>query len=256
MAKYKSKNYFNAGYQYLDIIDVPLKFSLTSKKVLEESTKLIKKAKKIVDLGCGLGGTLQIFRRLNPGAKLIGVDFSQVAIDRAAGYMRQDKNINFINCDLSSDFPRNISGVEVVYTSQLLEHLDKPVEFLKNVEKILSPGGVVIISTVYRKPWAKYIYKNRRGENVLAPDHINEYNDPEKLLDQVKKAGFEIEICKWVNFKYPITDPILRIFDKDVKSLRLFQFLNSKLLMFLRYYLAIPILGFYNIQVIAKKLEK
>ncbi|MEL7666336.1 MAG: hypothetical protein AAGU06_02810 [Candidatus Shapirobacteria bacterium] len=83
MKNNQPKKYFNENYKNLDIINVPLKFAITSKKIRARLIEIIKKSRSIVDIGCGLGGTLKVFREINHNCLLFGIDCSNIALRKA-----------------------------------------------------------------------------------------------------------------------------------------------------------------------------
>jgi ubiquinone/menaquinone biosynthesis C-methylase UbiE len=249
-----SKSYFNDSYKDLVIIEVPLNFSITSKKIYGDLIRIIKKSKSIVDLGCGGGGTIRAFRNLNKKALITGIDCSDVALNTARMLMKEDKNISLIDSNLN-DFILMNAKYDLVYSSQLLEHIVKPDEFLKNIYNALKPGGILILSTVYRKKWAWYFYKNKFGKRVLAPDHVNEYTNVNDLLNQLEGSGFDNYFYDVVMFHYPLIDPFIKLVMTFIKNNWVIRMCNSELMMKIRYYFAVPILGFYNMQVLLKKQD-
>ncbi len=62
--------------------------------------------------------------------------------------------------------------------SEVLEHLEKPLDALKILHRVLKPGGRIMINAPVNSP---------------APDHIYLFNTPEEVIDMVVEAGFEIE---------------------------------------------------------------
>jgi len=245
------KKYFNDGWKDVDIALVPLKFTVTSAKIRESFIKLIRHNDSIADLGCGMNGNAKIFQSINPKIIYTGVDFSKIAINKAKK-LNHNINTHYIVQDVEKgSFLKN--KFSLVFCSQLIEHVKDDNKFISNIFESLKPKGDLLISTVYRKNGAKYIYKNMYGESVLAPDHINEYTDVNSLLDKLRKQGFEIIDYDLTLFRYPIIDVGLKYIMKYFNNQLTFKIINSSLMMAIRYYLVVPIFGFYNFQVIAKK---
>jgi len=250
--KYTSqKTYFDQNHQKIDIVFVPLKFSLTSKKIRHQFIKLLPQNKSIADLGCGSGGNALIFHQINSKIFYTGIDISTEAINKAKTN-NQNPNVHFQIADLNkTKLPKN--HFSLIFCSQLLEHLKNSRQFLINTFKSLQPNGYLVLSTVYKKNNAKYIYKNINGKYALAPDHINEYSNTSSLLNQLKQCGFKIIDYDLSLFRYPIIDTFLKFLMAHFQNKLVFKLVNSPLIMFFRYYLSIPIFGFYNFQIIAKK---
>ena len=56
--------------------------------------------KRILDLGCGVGGLLAFFAK--NGASVVGVDFSSKMIDMARLNCREQENVEFIKADITN----------------------------------------------------------------------------------------------------------------------------------------------------------
>ncbi|HOR02094.1 MAG TPA: class I SAM-dependent methyltransferase [Candidatus Woesebacteria bacterium] len=244
-----SQEFFNESYINLSITDSPLDFSVPNKKIQSNLISMVKRSRSIIDLGCGQGITLRIFRKLNKNALLTGIDFSNVALEHARKRMKKDKKIKLINNDLNNiDLTKE--KYDLVYCSQVLEHLSQSQKFLNNIYKSLKPNGSLILCTVYKKNWAWYFYKNKFNQPALSPDHINEYKKIDDLLNQCKKSGFKKYQYSLEQFKYPLVDPIIKLSFKFFKNKKFF---NSNFMAKIRSLTMIPILGFYNFQVICRK---
>lgn len=243
---------FNESYKNLNITDPLLSFSVTDKRIYEKLTTLVKKSNSIIDLGSGQGGTLRIFRKLNNKAILTGIDFSDVALKYTKEKMKNDKKLKLINTDLNN-IDLGKEKYDLVYCSQVLEHLSKSQEFLNNIYKSLKPKGSLVLCTVYKKNWAWYFYRNKFNQIALSPDHINEYKKVNDLFNQLEKAGFKKIDYSLKLFRYPLIDPIIKILMKFIKNKKFFEFCNTNFMMKIRSLVMIPVLGFYNFQIISKK---
>jgi len=206
----------------------------------------------IADLGCGLGYNSVIFQKINPKIIYTGIDISDTAIHKAKNKY-SSKNTKFLIKDLEKDnLPKDF--FDFVYSSQLIEHFKDDEKFLLKIHQSLKKNGKVLISTVYKNKNAIYFYKNIKGEMSLAPDHINEYTKTNNLSKKLENCHFKIIDLDLKVFRYPLIDFCLKYLMKHIKNKNIGNFVNSPLIMFLRYYISIPILGFYNLQVIAKKI--
>lgn len=102
-----------------------------------------------VDLGCGDGGyTMPVAGKIE-ASKCFGVEFAETARSRAA----QEKGIEVRFADLNKSVPFDDSSVDVVYSNQVIEHLHRPARFLKEIKRVLKPGGYAIISTENAASW-------------------------------------------------------------------------------------------------------
>ena len=63
---------------------------------------------------------------------------------------------------------------DVVISSQVIEHVSDDNELLKEIGRLLKSDGIAYISTVIKKWYGFYIYRNG-GKFRLDPTHVKEY---------------------------------------------------------------------------------
>ena len=201
--------------------------------------------KTIVDLGSGDGSILYaLFKKgyLNNIEKVIAVDISQ---DRINNVKRiSDKILGIVADVCKLDMLDNMS-VDLVISNQVIEHLPDEDRFIKEVYRVLSKQGLFYLSTVFKKWYGWYFYRCN-GRWVLDPTHLREYTQKCQLLDLLEKNNFQViesEIhLQW----FAITDFILKRlgFGALVYCNPIANFLRK---------IKIPILGYYNWELILKK---
>ena len=97
-----------------------------------------KKSSKILEIGCGLGYFTYSLRKAN--YNVIGLDISQTAVNEAFGEY-------YICSDLFDFVKSNPEQFDIVILTEVIEHIDQPVEFIESIKKLLRTGGLVIITT-------------------------------------------------------------------------------------------------------------
>jgi ubiquinone/menaquinone biosynthesis C-methylase UbiE len=98
--------------------------------------------KLYLDLGCGTGNLLEIAQ--DTEVLFIGVDFSSEMLKRA-----KKKGKNLVMADLHY-LPFRNSCIDGITNVNVFYQLDHPEIFLKEVYRVLKPGGKIIISTPRR----------------------------------------------------------------------------------------------------------
>lgn len=97
---------------------------------------------KVVDIGCGVGDLLDEVLQRRPDSALHGLDFSAKAIERIrARFESQDFMCHVIHQDL----PYASQEFDVVFCTDVLEHLERPKLIAAELVRICRPGGMVVI---------------------------------------------------------------------------------------------------------------
>lgn len=103
--------------------------------------------KKVLDAGCGdgeIGKMLQIERRVN----VHGVDISRKGVDLA-----NKKGLHAKVADISVHIPFRSNTFDLVISSETIEHVLNPDIFLKEIYRVLKPGGIILITTPNLSSW-------------------------------------------------------------------------------------------------------
>ncbi|MBI2031242.1 MAG: class I SAM-dependent methyltransferase [Candidatus Levybacteria bacterium] len=132
-----------------------------------------KKARKVLEVGCAIGGIADIFQE--KGSNAWAVDISRYAISRAK---KLSPEVNFLVCDVQEEIPIR-EKFDFIFAFEVLEHLTDPLSGLINIKKSLNKNGKLIATTPY--PFKKYIEINT---------HVNVLH-PKKWRRFMKDAGFK-----------------------------------------------------------------
>jgi SAM-dependent methyltransferase len=104
---------------------------------------------KVVDLGCGTGTVTCAIAESFPNAHIQGIDPSHNLLEKARQLQEKQQlnNLDFIQGDAYSlNLPS--ASIDFVYGRLLLQHLPEPIKALKEIAKVLKPGGQVCLVDV------------------------------------------------------------------------------------------------------------
>jgi len=120
-------------------------------------------ARRVMDLGCGTGGSVDQFRSFDPTVDWVGVD---IADSQEAGQRRRS-DATFVTYD-GQTLPFADDSFDIVYSSQVLEHVRDPLGQLREIARVLRPDGLLIGSTSQLEPYHSRSYWNYTAVGFIA----------------------------------------------------------------------------------------
>lgn len=150
---------------------------------------------RVLDVGCGPGTiTADLADRVAPGP-VLGIDRSPDVIATAQATVGDRTNLEFAPGDLYAlDHPDG--AFDVVHAHQVLQHVTDPVAALREMRRVLAPGGVLAArDSVYAAFW--WAPDEPRLDRWLALYHqVTQHNQAESnagryLLAWARAAGFD-----------------------------------------------------------------
>ncbi len=98
----------------------------------------------LLDVGCGPGNiTLDLAARVAPG-RVVGIDAALDVIETASEASDRPEQVTFAVGDVYALDAADAS-FDVVHAHQVLQHLTDPVAALREMRRVLRPGGVVAV---------------------------------------------------------------------------------------------------------------
>jgi len=94
---------------------------------------------KVLEIGCGAGRAIRSLKRFRPEVEVYGCDISLPALKKAVIY---PENGNYQQADACQLPYRDVTFVAIVVWD-VIEHLDQPELAIKEMHRILKPGGLV-----------------------------------------------------------------------------------------------------------------
>ena len=105
-------------------------------------------AAAVVDLGCGRGDSVDVFRAADPAVRWLGLDLE--GSREFAERTREDADLQAFD---GRTLPCPDASVDVVFCKQVLEHVEQPDPLLADVARVLRRGGAFAGSTSHLEPF-------------------------------------------------------------------------------------------------------
>ena len=168
---------------------------------------------KMLDLGCGRGEFCAFFKE-QFGCEPHGIDLSGAAIEFAR---QQAPGLRFTAGPTDQLLPEEAGHYDLVFSSEVIEHLFDVGEYLHQINQLLRDGGTVVLTTPYHGLIKNALICLRNFDHHFDPlgQHIRFFD--RKGLDRcLRRWGFEATV--WTGYGRPW--PLYKSFFVVAKKVR------------------------------------
>lgn len=195
-----------------DQLVIPENTSKNTHNVVAELLGDVASGKVVLDVPCGEGAFTQ--RMLAKGANVISADFVNIIKVPHAQFSRADMNERLPYDDATFDAVVCIDGIE---------HIERPFDFIRECQRILRQGGVLIISTpnltALRSRWRYLLTGFHQGEKSpldeshQTPLHHRSLVSFPELRYRLHTSGFKVTAVrtnrvKWISWPFVVLAPL------------------------------------------------
>jgi tRNA (cmo5U34)-methyltransferase len=156
--------------------------------------------RRVLDLGTGDGRVLAFVLADRAETRGVGLDFSELMLDRARSRFAGDERIDLVRHDLSDPLPE-LGRFDAVVSSMSIHHLehDRKRTLYREVFGLLEPGGVFANFEHVAAPTRRLhlAFCEAIGEPLEREDPSDRLLDVETQLAWLRKIGFADVDCFW-----------------------------------------------------------
>ena len=143
---------------------------------------------RVLDIGCGYGAVARAIARARPGATVAGIEIEADLIEQARA-ADNPPNLSFILGDATRTLPDG--PWTTVVLSNILEHLEDRVGFLRALLAAQEPRGVLIRVPAFERSWHVPMRKELGMFYFNDRTHFIEHTETE-FRQEIAAAGLEI----------------------------------------------------------------
>ena len=149
-------------------------------------TTRLKSGERIIDIGSGRG--FLSHKMAETGARVVGIELSQRNIN-ISNKLYKNPNLTFIHGDALKYLPNQ--NFDTAVMSNVLEHIDDRIGFLKKVQNTLKPTRWLIRVPCFDRDWQVPLVKELGLDSRLDETHFIEFTR-ESFKEEMDKAGLKI----------------------------------------------------------------
>lgn len=178
------KTYFDTSFE---------RYVFTLQLILEHKDKDIK---KVLELGCSPGHLGMALDTM--GMEVYGIDLNPEYLYKYPQSFIEKLHIKQCNFEHES-IPYDENTFDCIIFTEVLEHIatQHPVKVLRDIKRVLSPGGILILSTPNVSNISN-VFALMRGENIFwdprifygSTDRHNREFTPREVLTLLEESGF------------------------------------------------------------------
>lgn len=187
----EAKGSYELEYTEDELLYFKAKLEQRSTVLQHHLSSLSSGAKRLLDVGCGEGYALAFFRE--QGWSVKGIDFSSAGVE--------SKNPSCMDVLVTGDIFALLQAeiaagetYDVVWLQNVLEHVIDPLDLLKSLRTLVSPGGLAVVTVPNDCSITQCgALDNQHIDSafwVAPPDHLT-YFDHDSLTNAANETGWE-----------------------------------------------------------------
>jgi ubiquinone/menaquinone biosynthesis C-methylase UbiE len=172
---------------------------------LQLAQELVRRPRRILDVGCGTARLLRQARLRYPQAELVGVDLAWRMITTASAATPAEPPVRYVHAS-AERLPFTHDTFDLVFATLSLRHWTDPAAGIAQIARVLIPGGVLVVADLFqatrRRMAAARVLRRRRQAvpaelatllaahrlSVVAQDRIPWFALPDIQLIAVQKS--------------------------------------------------------------------
>lgn len=165
-------------------------------------------AKRVLEVGCGVGAQTEILLRRFPKIHVTGIDLNDKQLEAARKFLGSKPSAagRFELQQMSADnLTFEAQTFDAAYLCWILEHVPNPAQVLSEVRRVLRPGSEIVITEVmnssfFLEPYSPNVWKYWMAFNDYQHNHAGDPFIGAKLGNLLTQVGYhqvKTEVKTW-----------------------------------------------------------
>lgn len=159
----------------------------------------------VLEVGCGDASFTRNLAEHSPRVTAIDISMDQIELNA-----RAHPEINFLQHDVAERFPFADGAFDVIWCSEVLEHLFDPGFALREMHRVMAPGGKLLVTVPYHGVFKDVLIALCRWDEHFAPSnpHIRFFTVT-TLKQLAEAAGFQEIQTRTCGMNKPLRDLLI-----------------------------------------------
>lgn len=149
---------------------------------------------RVLDIGCGYGAVARSIAKNVKNVTVTGIENNKERHEQAERG-NQLKNLNFIYGDALK--LENDEGWDIIVMSNVLEHIDSRVDFLKRIMELMAPKKILIRVPLFERNWEMPMRKELNINYYSDSTHFIEHTTVE-FEQEIINSGLKIDCVQYI----------------------------------------------------------
>jgi ubiquinone/menaquinone biosynthesis C-methylase UbiE len=165
-------------------------------------------AKKVLEVGCGVGAQTEIILRRFPKTHVTGIDLNEKQLQAAKNYIGSiptAHNRHEFHQMSADNLSFEAQTFDAAYLCWILEHVPNPAQVLSEVRRVLRPGSEIVVTEVmnssfFLDPYSPNVWKYWMAFNDYQHSHAGDPFIGAKLGNLLTQVGYhqvKTEVKTW-----------------------------------------------------------
>src|SRR5262245_55080128 len=121
---------------------------------------------EVLEVGCGDASFTKNLAEYSPRVTAIDISMDQIELNA-----RAHPEINFLQHDVAEPFPFKTGTFDVIWCSEVLEHLFDPGFALREMHRVMAPGGKLLVTVPYHGVFKDVLIALFRWDEHFTPNN-------------------------------------------------------------------------------------
>jgi|YelNatPaOPRAMG01_1025707.scaffolds.fasta_scaffold00446_8 malonyl-CoA O-methyltransferase len=109
-------------------------------ELLQGCREAVRRARRILEVGCGTGYLTDLLRQENPNAMLVALDLDLSLLQQARARLGRDADVHFVAADGEAFFG---GSYDLIVSNSVFQWFARPEATLRSYYRMLAPGGLL-----------------------------------------------------------------------------------------------------------------